>query len=187
MKETEIKKNLIKYWLGGLSRSEIVSISKLYLLENINDGELQDVLQRISRSSLINNFNYNQIEEDRLILWTYIDKLSKSKTIPENLKKYPEISSKIFTSKVGFEEDYIKFFTYLAKEYLADGMSEKYYIDLVNTISFNNNQTGVQVLGFKIGPDIIEVIDYDYYYNFNKGRAPWNLEKALRKYLLSLS
>lgn len=187
-KTLQIKQNLKKYYVGSISRSQIISDAKNYLEEEIPSPELKETLKLMSESSVKNNYNYKKIEENRLKLWPALAKINNEVEIEEDFDYlYSNIKNLKFENPNDFKYEYKKTLDYLIKEYLNDGMCEEYLIELVNTISFTNNYTKIFVYEF---PDLvsifIDIVDYSYYY-LDAIDAPykalWNLEEQLRKYL----
>lgn len=185
--EIKIKEKLKKYYIGSISRSQIISDAKNYLKEDIQNPQLVETLKLLSESSVKNNNNYNQIEENRLKLWPALAKIKKEVKIEENIVYlYNNIKTLKFENPDNFRYEYKKSLDYLIKEYLNDGMSEEYLIELVNTISFTNNFTKIFVYEFTdLVSTVIDIVDYSYYY-LDAIDAPykalWNLEEQLHKY-----
>lgn len=186
--ETKIKQNLKKYYMGSISRSQIISDAKNYLKEDVQNPQLVETLKLLSESSVKNNYNYNQIEENRLKLWPALAKINKEVKIEGNIVYlYHNIKTLKFENPDNFRYEYKKSLDYLIKEYLNDGMSEEYLIELVNTISFTNNFTKIFVYEFTdLVSTVIDIVDYSYYY-LDAIDAPykalWNLEQQLHKYI----
>lgn len=189
MKNTkEIQQNLKKYYIGQLSRSDIITIAQGYLNQNIADKNLKNILELLTQSSVVNNYDYKRIEEIRLQIWPYLENIEAEPKQEISTKfLYQEVKNKKFEDPNTFKQEYSKTLNFLIKEYLKDGMSEHYLIELVNTISFSNNYTKIVVFEFTdLISTIIDIVDYEYYYLFDiesPKKALWNLEEQLHKYL----
>lgn len=189
MNNKEILQNLKKYNIGQISRTDIINLSANYLKNPVEDSSLRNILELITQSSVINNHNYNQIEEIRCKLWPYLANI-KIEIEEPNEYLYKNIRHLKFEDPNTFKQEYTQNLNFLIKEYLNDGMSEQYFIELVNLISFTNNYTKIVVLEFSdLNHTIIEIVDYSYYYiaaQDSPRKAPWNLEEELNTYISSL-
>lgn len=189
MKNTkEINQSLKKYYIGQLSRSDIITIAQGYLNQNIADKNLKNILELLTQSSVVNNYDYKKVEEIRLKIWPYLENIKVEPTQERSTKfLYQEIRNMKFENQNTFKQEYTQTLNFLIKEYLKDEMSEHYLIELVNTISFSNNYTKIVVYEFTdLISTIIDIVDYEYYYLYDiesPRKALWNLEEQLHTYL----
>lgn len=196
MKNTELKKLLADFFFGSISRKNLKkALSKLLEDDSFSNLFEKESIDRLSRLSLYNNTNYILINEFRstyLRFWYGIveDDSSFEETEgydnPERTYLVANYRNHIFTNRDSYESDYSEVLRKIIDNYLNDGISELYFINLVNRISFTNNETGLNVFNFKdreLLSVIISIIDYDNGFSSFEVKPVWSLEKNLREFM----
>lgn len=194
-----IKNALADFFFGSITRKEVRNA-----LSDIGDNKFANFLEEqaikeLAKLSLIRNNNFESISQSRSIYLRYWYSLVENDSLfdekegyenPDRTYLLSEIKGSVVTEKEGFEKRFRENLLKAIDNYLADGISELYLINLVNRMSFTNNKTEISVFDFNdkvLVKLIITIIDFDNSFSSLEVSPKWSLEKDLLNYKTSLA